>query len=180
MEHGHKKKEQMRLWTESPLPTLVTKYKGMWDMQDLYESIVDWFKHRKFNFYEIVNERKRTTHFGSEEKYLWQGRRKENDYVEYVIDVQCRLYDAREVQMVMPDGTTKTFTKGRLWLQFDNKTIFDWEHKWEKTPFFAELRNFYHKYFLRNWNEYIWTAKVYEEMRALHDFVQKKLKMVAA
>ena len=36
----------------APTPTVYVQYKGIFDMQDVYESVANFFKEKKFKFYE--------------------------------------------------------------------------------------------------------------------------------
>ena len=39
-------------------PTAYIRWTGVWDMQDLYESMVVWFRERKYKFHEKIYKHK--------------------------------------------------------------------------------------------------------------------------
>ena len=50
----------------------VIRFKGVWDMEDLYESMVDWFRRRKYKFHEKIYKHKHQSPFVIEIQYIWQ------------------------------------------------------------------------------------------------------------
>ena len=62
-------------------PTAYIKYKGIWDMEDLYESVIDWFRKRKYKFQEKIYKHKHPSPFGVERQYIWQAVRDETEYL---------------------------------------------------------------------------------------------------
>ena len=132
-----------------PTPTSFIRYKGIWDMQDLYESMAGWFRHRKYKLHEKVYKHKHPSPFGVERQYIWQAEKKETDYEQVIYDVYMHTYDAHDIEVVMPDGAKKTFTKGRIWIEFKGHIIYDYKKRFEKSSFYAQLRNFYNKYIIK-------------------------------
>ena len=54
----------------------------------------------------------------------------------------------------------------------------DFEKKWEDNTFYAQLRNFYHKYVTKKKMEAIWWDQLYyREMHKLHQLIKERLKM---
>ncbi|MBS3097527.1 hypothetical protein J4209_01885 [Candidatus Woesearchaeota archaeon] len=159
-------------------PTAYLRYTGIWDMQDLYESMAGWFRHRKYKLHEKVYKHKHPSPFGVERQYIWQAERKEEDYVQFVIDVYYHTYDAHDIEVVMPDGAKKTLTKGRLWMEFKGYVRYDWEGRWEDSRFYRSLRSFYNKYIIKKKLEGTWWDLVwYREIHKLYQMIKEKLKL---
>ena len=49
-----------------PADTTYIQYKGVWDMQDLYEFVASFFHSHKFKFYELRYIMKKPGPFGAE------------------------------------------------------------------------------------------------------------------
>ena len=161
-----------------PSPTTFIQYKGVWDMQDLYETLADFFRDQKFKFYEVVYKHKHPSPFGAERQYVWRGERNVEEYYKYVLEIFIHTYDASDIEAVTKDGTKRTFTKGRIRIQFRGRVNFDYEKKWEGNAFYAQLRNFYHKYVIQKKIESIyWDEFYYKVFNKLHNLVQGRLKM---
>ncbi|MBS3126086.1 hypothetical protein J4453_01435 [Candidatus Woesearchaeota archaeon] len=166
------------VYVQSATPTVYIRYKGVWDMEDLYLTMVDYLRGRKFKFHEKIYKHKHPSPFGVERQYIWQAERKEEEYIEFVIDIYFHTYDAHDVEVVMKDGTSKTFTKGRIWMEFKGHVTYDHEKRWERSAFYAQLRNFYNKYIIKKRMDQIWWDRLwYREIYPLHDLVRRQLKM---
>jgi hypothetical protein len=166
------------VYDKAGAPVLYIKYKGIWDMQDLYQAMTDWFRRRKFRFYERIYKHKHPSPFGVERQYTWRATRKESEFLQFQIDIYYHIYDAYNVDIVMPDGTKKKMVKGRLWIEFKGNINYDWEKRWNDNAFFAELKNLFNKYILRKKWEQIWFHQLYtREMHQLHALVKDRLKM---
>ena len=160
-------------WDETGEPPSYIRHKGIWDMQDLYESIADWFRKRKYKFQERVYKHKHPSPFGVERQYIWEADRRETDYIEFHYDVYIHTYDAHDIEVVMADGSKKIFTKGRIWIEIKGSIATDWEKRWQESSFFSRLKDFYNKYvILKNWG-----PKLRYEMYELQTMAKERLKM---
>ncbi|MBW2980839.1 hypothetical protein KY360_05475 [Candidatus Woesearchaeota archaeon] len=159
-------------------PTAYIRYKGIWNMQDLYQVMVDFFRRRKFKFYERIYKHKHPSPFGIERQYVWRAERKESEYRQLIVDVYYHVYDAYNVDVVLPDGKKKTMVKGRLWMEFKGNIQYDWEKRWQDNVFWAELKNFFNKYIIRKKWEQIWFHQLWtREIHGVIAVVREKLKM---
>ncbi len=158
--------------------TIYIKYKGVWDMEDLYISMIDYLRERKFRFQERVYKHKRPSPFGVERQYSWTATRHEDEYLDFQIDVYIHTYDANDEEIVMSDGSHRTITKGRMLVEFRGNISYDYEGNFEKNAFYAQLRNFFHKYIIKKKFEQVWWDQLwYREIHPLHNMVKNRLKM---
>jgi len=160
-------------------PATYVRFKGIWDMQDLYETIADWFKKRKYKFREVVYKHKHPSPYGVERQYIWEAERNESDFIQFNYDMYLHTYDAHDIEVVMPDGKKKIFTKGRIWIEIRTKIGVDWEKRWKKNTFASRLKDFYAKYMLRKSFEQGWYPKIRYEMYELQAMLKARLKMEA-
>lgn len=163
---------------EAPLLSAYVRHAGVWDMQDLYESMIDYLRKKKYKFYEKIYKHKHPSPFGVERQYIWQAVKEDEDYVKFIIDIYIHTYDAHDEEITMLDGTKHMFTKGRLWIEFRGIVKFDWEQRFDSKAFYAHLKNFYNKYVLKKRVEGIlWDTLWYREVHILHNLVLERLKM---
>ncbi len=161
-----------------PMNTGYFQYKGVWDMQDLYEFVASFFSRHKFKFYEKKYIQKRPGPFGPETYYVWEATRDIEEYYRGILNLFLHTYDTQDVEVVMKDGSKKTFTKGRLWIQFRGGIEMDYDNRWEENAFYANLRNFYHKYVIKKKIEGIWWDNFYYTVfLKLQSLVKERLKM---
>ena len=165
-------------WIEpSPEPPTYIRFKGIWDMQDLYESIADWFRKRKYKFHEKIYKHKHPSPFGVERQYVWLAVRDETEYLEIQYNLYIHTYDAHDVETAMSNGKTKTFTKGRIWIEIKTNWVLDHAKRFDKNSFYRHIKDFYNKYIIRKRIMQLVNPKYRAEMFALHAFVKHRLKM---
>lgn len=163
---------------EYPVFTLFIRYKGIWDMQDLYETLADFFRNQKFKFQEVIYKHKRPSPWGYERQYVFQAVRNIEEYYQWIVFLFIHTYEANDIEVTMKDGTKKIFTKGRIWIQERGRLNMDFEKKFEENTFYAQLRNFYHKYIIQKKIEGIWWDEFYYKvLNRLHHTIQGRLKL---
>ncbi|MBI2541155.1 hypothetical protein HYV80_00395 [Candidatus Woesearchaeota archaeon] len=163
-----------------PATTTYLQYKGIFDLQDLYESIADFFRQKKFKFYEIQQRHRRPGPFGAELYYNFRATRKVEEFYSWTVYVVIETFDTRDIEVVLKDGTKKKMTKGRLWFQIRGEVEIDYEKIWDKSAFFAQLKNFYNKYVIKKRIESVWWDQLqYKIVMALHAHIKERLKMTS-
>ena len=92
-------------FTLKEVPTWATylQYKGVWDMQDLYEFVASFFHSKKFKFYEQRYIHKRPGPFGPETYYVWKAERDVEEYYKFKIGIFLHTFDTQDVEVVMKD-----------------------------------------------------------------------------
>ena len=165
---------------ESGGPDVYIEYKGIFDMQDLYESIADFFFQKKFKFYEKQQRHRRPGPFGPEISYEFVATREIEDYYMWTVDTHIETFDVHDVDVVTKDGTKKKVQKGRIWVQIVGVTSTDPHHVWEKTAFLAHLKSFYNKYVIRKKFEGVWWDEMYYNVvLRLHAVIKERLRMAS-
>jgi hypothetical protein len=163
-----------------PLPNMHLRYGGIWDMQDLYESMINYLRNKKYKFNETAYKHKHPSPFGVERQYVWRATREETEWLKFIINVYIHTYDAHDVEVIMKDGTKHIFTKGRMWMEFTGTTEIDYEHRFDENSFYAHIKDWYNKYILKKvYTEVIWDRLWYREVHKLRWLVKQKLKMEA-
>lgn len=174
------KPEDFIHFPEVPTPTVYLQYKGILDMQDLYETIADFFRQKKFKFYEPQQRLRRPSPFGAEILYQFRATRKVEEYYEWAVNVNMETFDLHDVEVVLKDGTKKKMTKGRIWMQISGNVEMDYEKIWEKSAFLAQLKSFYNKYIIKKRIEGVWWDELYYKIvLRLHALIKERLKMAS-
>ncbi len=164
----------------TPAHPVYVQYKGVFDMQDLYESIADFFKQKKFKLYEKQQRHRRPGPFGAEVYYQFEATRKVEDFYEWIVKIQMETFDMHDVEVVTKDGKKKKMSKGRIWIQILGHVQTDYEQAWEGSAFMAHLRSFYLKYVARKRYEGVWWDEFYYNIiLRLHALIQERLKMTS-
>ena len=164
--------------TTSALSPHYMQYKGVFDMQDLYESIADFFMQKKFKFYEKQQRYRKPGPIGPEILYQFEALREIEDYYQWRINLNIETFDLHDVEVVLKDGSRKKMTKGRLWVQMWATTEVDYHKTWETSAFIARLKSFYNKYMIRKKFEGVWWDEMYYNiLLQLHALIRERLKM---
>jgi hypothetical protein len=160
-----------------PIAPLRIRYKGTWDMQDFYESVINHMRERKWKFQEKVYKHKHPSPFGAERQYVWYFEQLVDDFVKVAIDVYIHTYDAHEFETVTKNGERKLLTEGKIWVQ--GKVFFSWnvDDRWEKNSWYAELRKFLVSRILVKKNMLGYAPRYRSELVDLHQFIMNRLKL---
>jgi len=153
------------------------RYKGIWDMDDLYISMVDWFRQKKYKFYEHLVKHKHPSPFGAERQYMWKAEKFETEYTKHTYTMYIHTYDCRDVEIIGKDGNPRTFTKGRMFIKILGQVSWDYEKSFDKNRFFYRLRQFINQYV--TFKKYMegWSPRFRGEMFELHSLIKHRLKM---
>ena len=166
-------------YTELGDGPLYIRKTGIWDMQDLYETVAEFFRIRKFKFHERVYKHKRPSPFGAERQYTWEAEKKENEYIIFKYNIYIHTYDAHDIEVVDKNNQKRNFTKGRIWFEIRSAVETDWEKRFEENKFYKELKNFFNKYIVKNNIVMGWETNMRYQMGELHALVKERLKMEA-
>jgi hypothetical protein len=159
-------------------PPLHVRFKGVWDMQDLYEFMANYFKERKYKFYEKIYKHKHPSPYGVERQYCWHAETDVDDVYVYNIDVYMHTYDAHDIEVKTKEGNIRTFTKGRIWIELICHIKMYENHSWLKNRLWANLRIFLNNYIMRKkhgWDS--WDVIYYRDVHKLVWLIRRRLKM---
>jgi len=174
------KPEDFIHYPELPTWTIYIQYKGIFDMQDLYEAVAAFFRQKKFRLYETQQRLRRPSPFGAEILYQFRADRDVEEYYRWIVETDIETFDLHDVEVVSKDGKKKKMSKGRLWIRIKGSVETDYEKAWEKSAFLAHLRSFYNKYVIRKPLEGIyWDELHYNIVLKLHSLIKERLKMLS-
>jgi hypothetical protein len=156
---------------------LKIRYKGVWDMQDLYESTINWLRERKYKFHEKVYKHKHPSPYGSERQYVWMAEQVVDDFVQATIDIYIHTYDAHDIEALDRNGERKLFTKGKIWAYLKIYFQFDHEGRFDKNSFWGNLRKFYQNYVIKKRIMQNYSPRFRNELVSLHKFMMQRLHM---
>ena len=157
-------------------PVYIRK-KGVWDMQDLYEAMADFFRQRKYRLHERVYKHKRPSPFGAERQYTWEAEKEETDFLKFSYEIYIHTYDAHDVEVVDKQNKKRTFTKGRIWIQLKAAIESDWDKRFTGSSLYEELKKFLYKYVIKDNIVMGYETKLKYEMYELHAMIKNRLKM---
>ena len=166
------------VWTRFGFPRFYLKFRGVYDKEKLYHGIIDWFARRKWEYEEEMLEHGEGP-FGIEDGINMYGVKREDEWVEYKIEVESHSFDEKPVMVKMEGGEQKQLTNGRIRLYFHGTMTFDYEQRWDKSVFHASMKDFFNKYILRRRIAEKYWDKIWYEMYDLHYHVKNIFGMQA-
>ncbi len=164
--------------TSMPTATLYIQYKGIWDMDGLMRTVVDFMTENKFRFYERLQRHRHPGPFGVERDYVFAAHRNVDEYHRFNLALKMETFDEHDIEITLPNGTKKMMAKGRLWIQMSCKVEWDYEKKWEGSWFSIHLRKFmnYYVFFKRLLLPH-WDKMYYSILLKLHGLITERLKL---
>ena len=164
--------------TKLPTHTVYVQYKGVFDMEDIYQAVADFFLNKKFKLHEKMHRHRRPSPFGAEQQQSFEATRNIGDYYKWTVNINIESFDLKDVDVVLKDGTKKKMNKGRLWIQIYGVCETDYQKTWERSAFLAHLKSFYNKYVVRKRAEGVWWDELnYKIVLRLHALIKERLKM---
>jgi hypothetical protein len=160
-------------------PPLKIRYKGVWDMQDLYESTINYLKERKYKFHEKTYKHKHPSPFGVERQYVWQAEQKYDEWLKAMIDIFIHTYDAQDIEVMTKSGEKKIFTKGKIYITLKIYENWDYQERFNKNSFWGQVKVFYQNYIIKKRRMLSYGPRFRNELVSLYHFMQRKLKTEA-
>ena len=163
---------------EYGLRNLITRYTGLFDLEDLQRVMAQWLKARRFWFHENAYKHHPGDENGREQEIYWHCERNVDSYVQYQVDIYFHTFDMQKVEIV-EKGKKKLVDKGRLEIWFKGKVVYDYQGHWDKSKFHRALRGMYHKYILvpEGIMSSIYWDECYYRVLKLRDLVKDYLNM---
>lgn len=172
--------KESEFFKELGTPTVFLQYKGIWDMQDIYETVTDFLRENKFKLHERMQRHRVSGPFGVERMYILEGSRNVEHYYKWKVAVNIETFDEHDVEVVTKEGIKKKMAKGRMWMRISGSVETDYEKIFEKKAFYAHIRAFYNKYVIKKKMEGVWWDQLYYNIvLKLHSKLKERLKMLS-
>ncbi|PIN73985.1 hypothetical protein COV20_02630 [Candidatus Woesearchaeota archaeon CG10_big_fil_rev_8_21_14_0_10_45_16] len=113
------------------LGPIIVRYAGLFDLDTLYSSIIDWAKNYGYMWHEKSYKHKIPSVLGAEQELDWELSKNVTEYIKYVIKIRLLLTEMTELE-VNTGGKTKQLTSGRLYLTMNGVVEWDWQKRFEK------------------------------------------------
>lgn len=129
---------------DSSTKKFLIRYIGVYDWDELYTFLVTWFLKRKYDYSEDTFKDK-----GSVSKREYElkmiGDKKLDDFTKIEVKIVPHIWDSVKVEIV-EDGQKKILDKGRVEISLSGKAYYDYQERWNKTPFHRKLFDLYGKF----------------------------------
>lgn len=162
-------------------PTLyqVLRYKGVFDINELYRIIYDWLISKGYVVHESKYKSISLQTGGKEKTFDWQANKKVTEFVMYWMYVHFQFQDIMEVE-VIKDGKKVKLQKGLVMVRIEPALEFDFTERFGKTKLEGAIMTFMTKIMWKKKIDSLWEDKLrfksYELMNVIKetlDFMTK-------
>lgn len=150
------------------------KYAGVVDFENLYQTMIGWFRGRKYDFFETLYKDK-----PPELELEWTAKRKLDEFYQHKIEISFHLYDVKEVEAIK-DGVKKKMIYCRMVITFKPILLLDWQKRWQTSIFMRMLYKFYFRNVIYREFQLKYADALYYLYYGLHAKVKECLEMESA
>ncbi len=165
----------MSIKRKLPTPQMV-KYRGIFDFPKLLKLIHTWGTAQRFEMHEKRYKHKVPDARGAEQEVTLLGWRKIDAYLKFWISVDVKGEYLKDVD-VIKDGKKKKLTQGKVRVMFNGYLELDYQNRFESSKFLVGLRDFYHKFVVRQKIQNVWEDTLYYRLYKLNKEVRVHLDM---
>jgi hypothetical protein len=157
------------------IPMHTIKFKGIFDFDKLFNEIYTWLDHRHYEINENKFKHKIPNAKGKENEIGWAADRKITHYIRYWINVEYKLWDFKDVEIV-EDGQKKKMSYAKIRIFLSGKVEID-QNKQFKTDFEKKLHDFFTTFIYKEDLTLIHADKLDYEIYKLHSLIKRTLGM---
>ncbi|MCX6709495.1 MAG: hypothetical protein NTV63_00885 [Candidatus Woesearchaeota archaeon] len=160
---------------DKKIPPTVIKYKGIFEISELYKFISRWLIGKGYDFYEKTYKNK-----PPEIELSWYGEKKLTSYVMDKIKIEFHFYGVRDVEAIK-GGEKKKMQDFRVVITFSGEVVTDYpnifgEKQWEK-PFWKKAKEFFETNILKQDLDFKYVDPLYYQVFELTEEVKKFMNM---
>lgn len=153
------------------------KYKGIFDFQELWRLIGDWFESKSFEVIEGKAKHKMGT-FGEDFECIMDAWRNVTEYYRFEMRVYAKYWDGNYVE-VIKEGTKKKKMKARLYLRISGALIIDYSDRFERSTFAKGLGKFMNKHVVHWQWDAVYGDQLNYKILELQNVIKEYLNMEA-
>lgn len=159
-----------------PSKPLIVKYRGIFDQEGLLRKVYDWLTHQYYDVQESSYKHKIPDPRGAEQEIKVTAEKKVSGYLQFNIKLHFRIFDLKEVEVVK-DNQKKKMNQGRIEIRISGTVAVDYKNNFEKSQFLKRLRDFMHKFVMKEDIEYWWQDEFYYRLYKLQQTIKEFLEM---
>jgi len=138
----------------TPAKGILIRYKGDFDLDDLYKKCKDWFGSKKYIFTEKEHTHKDRSE-GHELNVRFSAEREIDDYIRF--DIETYFF-------VLYANKKGKFTNANVKINIQAWVILDYKNNWQKTAFHKFLFYIYNNYIIKKKIQGVYEEKLFLEM----------------
>lgn len=153
---------------------LELKYKGLFNVKELFDEIDKIIKERGYSRFEKKRE-ERIKPTGKEFSIELRPVKQKTQFYELMVKIRINIANLQDVEVVV-DDTKRQMQQGEVDIIFDAWALTDFRGRWEQTPWFYILRALFEKAFFKvRTDKYI--GELIEDVHYFYNNVRSHLHM---
>jgi len=162
---------------QAPGPEMII-FKGIFDFDELYKTMHDWFNFRGYTFHE-VKFKKKSKDTGYEIELIWCPWRKVTDFLKYRFNVHVLIFNVEKIE-VIKNNQKKELMKGRMFMEVKAFLEADYSDRFEGSKLKKGIRQFIISYVLKRKIDTMWGDKLefkqYEFLNVVKECLDMQIK----
>ena len=152
----------------------VIRYKGIFDLNELYKIIHDWLISRGYQVHESKYKTISLQSGGKERTFDWNAHRKVTDFVMYWINLHFQFQDATAIEVVK-DGQKKTLYKGLVMIRIVHTVELDFSERMSRSKLHQSILKFMQTVMWRKKIDTLWEDKLRFKCYELMNIIKESL-----
>lgn len=161
-----------------PGPQMVI-FKGIFDFDELYKVLSDWFVFRGYHFHETKYKHKAGRQEGYTREITWSAWKKVTDFMMYWFNIYILVEDAYDIEAAK-DSSKKKLIKARLYVRVTAKLELDYNDRFEGSRFKQQMRHFLLSYVFKKKIDSYWADilqfKQYDVLNIIKETLDMQIK----
>lgn len=150
-------------------------FKGIFDFDELYRTLHDWFNFRGYTMHETKYKLK-SKDTGKEKEIKWEAWRKVTDFIKAWFKVHIQVWNIEPIEVVK-NGEKKILTKARLYIQVNGFVEVDYDDRFEGSKLKQALKDFLVSFIIKGKIDSMWGDKVQFMQYKVLDLIKQSLDM---
>lgn len=152
----------------------VIRYKGIFDINELYRIINDWLVSKGYQVHESKYKSIALQTGGKERTFDWNAHRKMTEFIEVWIFLHFQFQDMMEVEVVKEGKKVKLY-KGLIMVRVEHKLVFDFSERMGGTKWSAAIVEFMTKIMWKKKIDTLWEDKLRFKTYELMNVIKESL-----
>ena len=150
----------------------VLRYKGVFDINELYKIVHDWLISRGYQVHESKYKSIMLQTGGKERSFDWNAHRKVTDFVMYWMNIHFQFQDVMDIEVVK-DGQTKKLQRGLILIRITPGLEVDFAERMGRSKFHKTMMSFLMTHMWKKKYDTLWEDKLrfksYELMNVIKE-----------
>ena len=152
----------------------VIRYKGVFDINELYKIVHDWLISRGYQVHEAKYKTIALQTGGKERSFDWNAHRKVTEFVMYWINLHFQFQDIMDIEVVK-DGKKKTLQKGLILIRLQHTVELDFGERMTRSKFHKSMVTFLQVVMWRKKLDTLWEDKLRFKCYELMNIIKESL-----